>query len=125
MITHLRLIPLLLIFFALFNVGGCAQYRYVSPATEQGKQCVEKLDARVFECEQRARNATSIQRESYEFQMIGYRACTQQTPTSAQMPQPCGSEPVEPGAAQSRMCKKDYKESFIDCGGRVEEIKNN
>ncbi|MBL3829252.1 hypothetical protein [Pseudomonas syringae] len=109
----------------LLTLGGCAQYRNVKPETEQGKHCVEELDARASQCEQRAQDAMRSQRASYDFQMIGYRACTQQTPSSAQMPQPCGSEPVDPSAAQSRVCRQDYEESFVGCGASTEKIQDN
>ncbi|EPM50391.1 hypothetical protein [Pseudomonas syringae] len=89
------------------TLGGYTQYLYVKPETEQGKHCVKELDAKVSQYEQRTQDAMRSQQASYDFQMIGYRACTQQT----LLPQPCGSEHVDPSAAQSRICWQDYKES--------------
>lgn len=109
----------------LFNLAACTHYRYVKPETEQGQRCLAELDARVQACEKRAEQSVQGQRAIYEGRMVGYRACMQQTPSTPQMSQPCGSEPTDPGAAQSKICHQNYKESFTDCGGRLEEIKDN
>lgn len=78
MIAHCPSMPLTLAMLTLLTLGGCT-YRYVTLEPEQGKRCVEKLDARAAQCKQRAQEAAHSQRESYEFQMVSYRVCTQQT----------------------------------------------
>lgn len=110
---------------ASINLAACTQYRYIKPVTEHGQRCVAELDARVQACEKRAEQSAQGQRANYEGRMVGYRACMQQTPTNPQISNPCGSEPVDPGAAQSKICRQNYEESFIDCGGRLEEVKGN
>lgn len=122
--TH-RLASITLATLALLNLAACTHYRYVKPETEQGQRCVSELDKRVQACEKRAEQSVQGQRAIYEGRMVGYRACMQQTPATPQMSQPCGSEPVDPSTAQSQLCRQNYKESFIDCGGRLEEIKDN
>lgn len=123
MTGHLTVISLAAL--ALINLAACTQYRYVKPETEQGQRCVAELDARVQACEKRAEQSVQGQRAIYEGRMVGYRACMQQTPATPQISNPCGSEPVDPGAAQSKICRQNYKESFIDCGGRLQEVKDN
>ena len=123
--TRFPSIPRTLAVLTLLTLGGCTHYRYIQPESEQGKHCVEKLDADVYQCEKRAEETRRSDREFYDFQMIGYRACTNHTASSAQMPTPCGPEPVDPSTAQRQACKKDYKASFIGCGGRLEKIEDN
>lgn len=120
-----RLASITLATLALLNLAACTQYRYIKPETEQGQRCVAELDARVQACEKRAEQSAQGQRATYEGRMVGYRACMQQTPTTPQISNPCGSEPVDPGAAQSKICRQNYEESFTDCGGRLEEVKDN
>ncbi|MEN1834956.1 hypothetical protein Q1J52_18595 [Pseudomonas lijiangensis] len=106
---------------ALLSLSACTHYRYIKPDTAEGKQCVEKLDARVAACEKKDEESRQSSKQSYEWNMVGYGACTHQLPSSAQMPQPCGAPPAQP-TAPSSSCRQDYKESFIGCGGRLEEI---
>ncbi len=120
----LRFASISLAALTLLNLAACTHYRYVKPETEQGQRCVAELDARVQACEKLAEERVQGQRATYEGRMVGYRACMQQTPATPQISNPCGSEPVDPGAAQSKICRQNYKESFIDCGGRLEEIKD-
>lgn len=122
MIVRLPSMPLTLVMLTLLTLGGCKQYSYVPPDTEVGKLCVKDLDARTAQCSKLAEEDARSQRASYDFAMIGYRACTQQTPSSAQNPYPCGSAPINPGPADGRICRRDYKASFVKCGGRLEEI---
>ncbi|MBX8497567.1 hypothetical protein K5D67_21970 [Pseudomonas cichorii] len=100
---------------ALLSLSACTQYRYVKPDTAEGKQCVEKLDARVAECQRKEQETQQSQKQFHDWNMVGYGACTHQLPSSAQMPQPCGAPPAQP-TAPSSMCRQDYKESFIKEG---------
>ncbi|MBX8512582.1 hypothetical protein K5D34_23125 [Pseudomonas cichorii] len=112
---------LLFTLLALLSLSACTQYRYIKPDTAEGRQCVEKLDARVAECETKEQQTRQSNKQFYEWQMSNYGACTHRFEASPQMPQPCGSPPSQP--TESRSCLNDYKESFIGCGGRLEEIK--
>jgi hypothetical protein len=119
-----RLASVVLVCLALLGLNGCTHYRYVQPDSEEGKQCVKKLDAEVSECDSRAQENVRSQKEFYDWQRVSYQACTHQMPSSAQMQQPCGPAPVDPSAAQRQSCRQGYKDSFTACGGRLVEVKN-
>lgn len=105
------------------TLGACTQYHYVKPETEQGRQCVAALDAKVNACERRAEDMAQSQRAVYDAQMVSYRACAQQATASAQMPDPCaGAKPIDSREAQRNTCRTNYDKQFIECGGRLEEI---
>lgn len=124
MTVRLPSMPLKLVMITLLSLAGCKHYSYVPPDTEEGKLCVKELDARTAECSKRADDDAHSKKDIYEFAMIGYRACAHQIPSSAQNPHPCGAAPINPDSADHRICWRDYKTSFIKCGGRLKEVED-
>lgn len=110
---------------SFLTLGACTHYRYVDPDTEQGKQCVAKLDAQVSACEERAKNLAEGQRVLDDAQRNSYQSCTHQFNPTPQNPEPCSSlKPSVSNTVNTNACRSGYAERFIACGGRLEEIKD-
>ena len=97
---------------------ACTQYRYIDPQTPEGLDCLHKLDARVNACENKVKEQQDNFDSLHETQTRAAQQCEHFN--AHNMPNAC---PPPPSATKvSNYCRSGYRERFVECGGKVEEV---
>ncbi|WP_426181065.1 hypothetical protein [Pseudomonas sp. TWRC1-2] len=97
---------------------ACTQYRYIDPQTPEGLDCLKKLDAKVNACETDVKNQQDNFDSLYDTQARSMQQCEHFN--ALKMPNACPPPPSPTKVAN--YCRSGYREKFVACGGRVEEI---
>lgn len=97
---------------------ACTQYRYIDPQTPEGLDCLKKLDAKVNACETDVKNQQDNFDSLYDTQARSTQQCEHFN--TLKMPNACPPPPSPTKVAN--YCRSGYRETFVACGGRVEEV---
>jgi hypothetical protein len=98
---------------------ACTQYRYINPQTPGGMNCLKKLKAKVNACETDVKNQQDNFDSLHETQVRSTQQCEHFN--TLNMPNACPPPPSPTKVAN--YCRSGYREKFVECGGRVEEVK--
>ena len=110
-----RLTTLLLVIL----LAACTQYRYINPETPEGLDCLKKLDAKVIACETDVKNQQDNFDSLYETEARSTQQCEHFNTLNIATACPPPPSPTK----VANYCRSGYREKFVECGGRVEEVK--
>ena len=112
------LIRLTALSFAIL-LTACTQYHYIDPQTPEGLDCLKKLDTKVIACETDVKNQQDNFDSLYETQARSTQQCEHFNTLNIATACPPPPSPTK----VANYCRSGYREKFVECGGRVEEVK--
>lgn len=116
-------------FFVLalvFLVSACTSYQYVPPASEAGRQCVTTCDTNRQICIAGREQAAASQNQACETRRAVQLASCLATAFTPEARNYCNkvAPTCSSNFASTGACDDGYRACYVQCGGRVIEVKD-